>query len=75
MVWGGLVVVWATMTGQRNKNALKFLLQLLILSRKYILDVNTVVLGWFGVVWIWFGVVWRWFGVFWGGLGCFHGPG
>ena len=32
MVWGGLVVVWANMAGQRNKNAFKFLLQSLMIS-------------------------------------------
>ena len=48
------------------KSAFKFLLQLLKLSQKHMLDVNTVV--WDGLE------VWRWFGVFWGGLGCFHGP-
>ena len=31
------------MAGQRNKNAFKFLLQLLILSQKHILGVNKVV--------------------------------
>ena len=44
-----LAVVWwwfgANMTGQRNKNAFKFLLQLLILSQKHILDVKKVVWG------------------------------
>ena len=62
------------MAGQRNKNAFKFLLQLLILSQKHILDVNTVVLGWFRCGLGWFGGGLGWFGVFWGGLGCFHGP-
>ena len=56
------------------KNAFKFLLQLLKLSQKHILDVNTVVWDGLEVVLVWFGVVWRWFGVVWGGLGCFHGP-
>ena len=53
------------------KNAFKFLLQLLILSQKHTLDVNTVVLGWFrgGLGWFggglgWFGGVLGWFGVF-----------
>ena len=48
------------MAGQRNKNAFKFLLQLLILSQKHILCVKNVVLGGLEVVWE--------------GLGCFHGP-
>ena len=56
------VVVWwwfgANMAGQRNKYAFKFLLHLLILSRKHILGVMKVVLGGLEVVW----VVWRWFG-------------
>ena len=64
-------MVWwcfgANMARQRNKNAFKFLLQLLKLSQKHILDVKKV-------VWDGLDVVWRWFGVFWGGLGCFHGP-
>ena len=47
------------MAGQRNKNAFKFLLQLLILSQKHILSVKKV-------VWDGLGVVWRWFVVFWG---------
>ena len=57
---GGLGWFGASMTGQRNKNAFKFLLQLLILSQKHILGVKKVVLGWFrgGL----------------GCLGCFHGP-
>ena len=67
VVWGGLDVVWwwfgASMTGQCNKNAFKFLLQLLILSQKHILGVKKVV--WDGLEAVW--------GV-WGGLGCFHGP-
>ena len=62
------------MAGQSNKNAFKFLLQLLKLSQKHILVVNTVVWDGLEVVLMWFVVVWRWFGVFWGGLGCFHGP-
>ena len=47
VVWGGLDVVCgglgrfrANMAGQRNKNAFKFLLQLLILSQKHILGVK-----------------------------------
>ena len=67
VVWGGLDVVWwwfgASMTDQRNKNAFKFLLQLLILSQKHNLGVKKVV--WDGLEAVW--------GV-WGGLGCFHGP-
>ena len=57
----------ANMAGQRNKNAFKFLLQLLILSQKHILGVRKV-------VWDGLDVVWRWFRVFWGGFECFHGP-
>ena len=54
------MVLWwfgANMAGQRNKNAFKFLLILLILSQKHILGVKTV-------VWDGLDVVWRWFGVF-----------
>ena len=75
MVWAGLDVFWGGLgiPWQVNviKNAFKFLLQLLILSQKHILDVNTVVLGWFrcGLE-----VVWSGLEVFWGVLGCFHGP-
>ena len=47
----------ANMADQRNKNAFKFLLQLLILSQKHILSVKKV-------VWDGLDVVWRWFGVF-----------
>ena len=47
MVCGDLGWFGANLAGQRNKNAFKFLLQLLILSQK-----------WFGVVWRSFGVVW-----------------
>ena len=46
MVWGGLYTcMWfgANMEGRRNKNAFKFLLQLLILSQKHILCVKKVV--------------------------------
>ena len=47
MVWGGLDVFFggglgwsgANMANQRNKNAFKFLLQLLVLSQKHILGV------------------------------------
>ena len=70
-VWDGLEVVWvvwrwfgvvwwwfgANMADQRNKNAFKFLLQLLILSQKHILSVKKV--------------VWAGLDVVWGGLGCF----
>ena len=71
MVWGGLDAVcggglrWfgANMAGQRNKNACKFLLLLLILSRKHIRGVKKVV--WDGLE-----VVWRCFGVF--GVASFH---
>ena len=45
------------MAGQRNKNAFKFLLQLLILSQKHILCVKKV--------------VWDGLDVVWGDLGCF----
>ena len=68
VVWGGLVVVWwwfgANMEGLRNKNAFKFLLQLLILSQKHILSVKKV-------VWCGLDVVWGGLEVVWGGLGCF----
>ena len=50
------------MADQRNKNAFKFLLQLLILSQKHILGGKKVVWGGLEVVWRWFG----WFG---GGFG------
>ena len=47
MVWGGLDVVWwcfgANMTVRRNKNAFKFVLQLLILSQKQIMGVANVI--------------------------------
>ena len=46
------------MAGQRNKNAFKFLLQLLIPAQKHILGVKKVVLDGLEVVWRWFGVVW-----------------
>ena len=77
MVWGGLDVVcggfgWfgANMAGQRNKNAFKFLFQLLILSQKHNLGVKKVVWGGLkvdcgGLEMVW-GVL-EWFG-------CFHGP-
>ena len=60
-------MVWwfgANMAGQRNKNAFKFLLQLLILSQKHILGVKKV-------VWDGLDVVWGGLEVVWGGLGCF----
>ena len=64
-------MVWwwfgANMAGQRNKNAFKFLLILLILSQKLILGVKKV-------VWNGLDVVWGGLEVVWGGLGCFHGP-
>ena len=54
-------MVWwwfgANMAGQRNKNAFKFLLILLILSQKHIFGVKKV--------------VWDGLDVVWGGLGCF----
>ena len=52
------------MAGQRNKNAFKFLLILLILSQKHILGVKKV-------VWNGLDVVWGGLEVVWGGLGCF----
>ena len=60
--WFGVVWWWfgANMAGQRNKNAFKFLLQLLILSQKHILGVKKVVCGGLEMVW---GVL-GWFGVF-----------
>ena len=75
VVWGGLEVFWwwfgANMAGQRNKNAFKFLLQLLILSQKHILGVKKVVWDGLDVVCGGLEVVWRWFGVVWGVLGWF----
>ena len=57
-------MVWwwfgANMAGQRNKNAFKFLLILLILSQKHIFGVKKVVWDGLDVVW---GVL-GWFGVF-----------
>ena len=50
----GLRWFWANMAGQRNKNAFKFLLQLLILSQKHILGVKKVV--WDGLEVIWGGL-------------------
>ena len=41
----------ANMSGRRNKNAFKFVLQLLILSQKQILGVKNVVWGGLEVVW------------------------
>ena len=72
-MWFGVVYMWfgANMAGRRNKNAFKFLLQLLILSQKHILCVEKVVWDGLEMVWMWFGVVWRWFGVVWGVLGWF----
>ena len=64
MVCGGLVVV--NMAGQRNKYAFKFLLHLLILSRKHILGVMKVVWGGLEVVWGGLEVVWGGLVVFWG---------
>ena len=52
------------MAGQRNKNAFKFLLILLILSQKHIFGVKKV-------VWDGLDVVWGGLEVVWGGLGCF----
>ena len=59
--WFGVVWRWfgANMAGLHNKNAFKFILQVLILSQKRILGVKKV-------VWCGLHVVWRWFGVFWG---------
>ena len=64
-------MVWwwfgANMAGQRNKNAFKFLLQLLILSQKHMLGVKKVVWDGLDVVWGGLEVVWGvlgWFGVF-----------
>ena len=57
----------ANIAGQRNKNAFKFLLQLLILSQKHILGVKKVVWDGLDVVWGGLEVVWGvlgWFGVF-----------
>ena len=55
------------MACQRNKNAFKILLQLLILSQKHILCVKKVVWDGLDVVWGGLEVVWGvlgWFGVF-----------
>ena len=61
-------MVWwwfgANMAGQRNKNAFKFLLILLILSQKHILGVKKV-------VWCGLDVVWGGLEVVWGVLGSF----
>ena len=55
-------MVWwwfgANMAGQRNKNAFKCLLILLILSQKHILGVKKVVWGGLEVVWGGLVVVW-----------------
>ena len=53
LIWFGVVWWWfgANMAGQRNKNAFKFLLQLLILSQKHILGVKKVVWDGLEVVW------------------------
>ena len=55
VVWRWFGVVWwwfgANMEGLRNKNAFKFLLQLLILSQKHILSVKKVVWCGLDVVW------------------------
>ena len=71
-------MVWrwfgANMAGQRNKNAFKFLLQLLILSQKHILCVKKVVWDGLDVDWGGLEVVWGGLWCFGGGLGCFHGP-
>ena len=75
VVWDGLEVVWrwfgvvwwcigANMARQRNKNAFKFLLQLLKLSQKHILGVKKVVWDGLDVVWGGLEVVWGGFGVF-----------
>ena len=71
-MWFAVVWWWfgANMAGQRNKNAFKFLLQLLILSQKHILGVKKVVWGGFEVVCGGLEMVWRVLGWF----GCFHGP-
>ena len=64
------VVVWwwfgANMAGQRNKYGFKFLLHLLILSRKHILGVMKVVWDGLEVVWGGLEVVWGGSVVFWG---------
>ena len=52
------------MAGLRNKNAFKFILNVLILSQKHILGVKKV-------VWCGLDVVWGGLEVVWGGLGCF----
>ena len=49
---GGLGWFGANMAGQRNKNAFKFLLQLLILSQKHILGVRKVFWDGLEVVWV-----------------------
>ena len=52
-MWFGVVWWWfgANMANQSNKNALKFLLQLLILSQKHILCVKKVFWDGLEVVW------------------------
>ena len=62
------------MAGQRNKNAFKFLLQLLILSQQHILGAKKVVwdcleVDWGGLGWFEGGLE-----VLWGGLGVFTDP-
>ena len=71
MVWRWFGVVrWcfgANMARQHNKNAFKFLRQLLKLSQKHILGVKKVVWDGLDVVWGGLEVVWGglgWFGVF-----------
>ena len=62
----GLCGLYTNMTGRGNKNAFKFLLQLLILSQKHILCLKKVVWDGLEVVLMWFGVVLSSFGVVWG---------
>ena len=64
--WFGVVYMWfgANMAGRRNKNAFKYVLQVLILSQTQLLGIKNVVWGGLEVVWGGLDVVW-------GGLGCF----
>ena len=67
--WFGVVYMWfgANMAGRRNKNAFKYVLQVLILSQTQLLGIKNVVWGGLEVVWGGLEVVWGvlgWFGVF-----------
>ena len=67
--WFGVVYMWfgANMAGRRNKNAFRYVLQVLILSQTQPLSIKNVVWGGLEVVWGGLDVVWGvlgWFGVF-----------